>query len=299
LSLSISSTGGRLANEGSLGSRCLSEEKNMSAIKPRFRTIDGLSIRYAESDEPRDCDALLLSPWPESLYAFDATWSRLAEHAHLIAVDLPGFGHSELREDLLSPKAMSEFIVRLADTFGLAKPHVVGPDIGTSAVLFAVARHPDRFRTAVVGTGAAAVPLELGSPLREWVHAEDLAPYRAMNPKTIVTVAVDKIEGYELPEEVREDYLASYVGQRFVDQMAYVRAYPAELPVLGDLLATVETPVQIINGSKDPVVPVVNAEYLHERLPHSKLDIIEGGHFVWEEAAEEYAKAVTDWWQEN
>ncbi|MDT0467104.1 alpha/beta fold hydrolase [Streptomyces gibsoniae] len=271
----------------------------MSEIKTRFRTIDGLSIRYAESDEPRDCEALLLSPWPESLYAFDATWSRLAERAHLIAVDLPGFGHSELREDLLSPKAMSEFIVRLADEFGLAKPHIVGPDIGTSAVLFAAAQHPDRFRSAVVGSGGMAVPLQLGSPLHDWVHAEDLAPYRAINPKVIVTVAVDKIEGYELPQEVREDYLASYVGQRFVDQIPYVQAYRTELPILGDLLPTIETPVQIINGRKDPVVPVANAEHLHERLPNSKLNIIDAGHFIWEEAADDYARAVTDWWQKN
>ncbi|MFE9004598.1 alpha/beta fold hydrolase [Streptomyces sp. NPDC007875] len=271
----------------------------MSEIKTRFRRIDGLSVRYAESDKPHDREALLLSPWPESLYAYDATWSRLADHAHLVAVDLPGFGQSELREDLLSPQAMGEFIVRIADTFGLAKPHVVGPDIGTSAVLFAAARHPDRFRSAVVGTGGAAVPLQLGGVLDEWVHAEDLAPYRAMGPKDVVTVAIDAIDGYELPEVVREDYLASYMGERFADQMPYVRAYPTELPVLGDLLSQIETPVQIIAGRKDTVVPVANAEYLHERLPNSELDIIDVGHFVWEEGAEEYAQAATGWWQAN
>ncbi|MBI0375693.1 MULTISPECIES: alpha/beta fold hydrolase [Streptomyces] len=271
----------------------------MSEIKTRFRTVDGLSIRYAESDKPHEHEALLLSPWPESLYAYDAGWSRLAEHAHLIAVDLPGFGHSELREDLLSPKAMGEFIVRLADAFGLAKPHVVGPDIGTSAVLFAAAQHPDRFRSAVVGTGGAAVPLQLGGVLDEWVHAEDLAPYRALGPKDIMTAAIANIEGYELPEVVREDYLAAYTGQRFVDQMPYVRAYPDELPVLSGLLPGIETPVQVIAGRHDPVVPLANAEYLHERLPNSRLDIIDVGHFVWEEGADDYAKAVTGWWQAN
>jgi hypothetical protein len=35
------------------------------AIHPQFRTIDGVSIRFAESDL-RDDHALLLSPWPES-----------------------------------------------------------------------------------------------------------------------------------------------------------------------------------------------------------------------------------------
>ncbi|TWP53937.1 alpha/beta hydrolase [Lentzea tibetensis] len=271
----------------------------MSEIRPRFRTMDGLSIRYAESSESGGAEALLLSPWPESLYAYDATWSRLAEHARLVAVDLPGFGHSELREDLLSPKAMSEFIVRIADELGLEKPHVVGPDIGTSAVLFAAAQHPDRFRTVVVGTGGAAVPLDLGSPLDDWVRAEDLAPYRALGPKDVVTIAINTIEGYELPDVVREDYLASYWGQRFVDQMPYVRAYPAELPILGELLPTIATPVQVISGAKDAVVPVSNAQYLHERLPNSRLDVVDAGHFVWEEGANDYARIVTTWWQSN
>ena len=271
----------------------------MSEIKTRFRTIDGLSIRYAESDGPRDVEALLLSPWPESLYAYDATWSRLAEHAHLVAVDLPGFGHSELREDLLSPQAMGEFIVRIADELGLVKPHVVGPDIGTSAVLFAAAKHPGRFRSVTVGSGGAVVPLQLGGVLDEWVRAADLAPYRALGAKDIVNVAIDNIEGYELPDVVREDYLAAYWDQRFVDQMPYVRAYPAELPVLGGLLPDIETPVQILAGRKDPVVPAVNAEYLHERLPHSKLDLIDAGHFAWEENADDYARVLTGWWQAN
>jgi pimeloyl-ACP methyl ester carboxylesterase len=67
------------------------------SIRPQFRTIEGLAIRFAES-EPRPDDALLLNPWPESLYAYEPTWSRLAEHARLVAIDLPGFGHSERRD---------------------------------------------------------------------------------------------------------------------------------------------------------------------------------------------------------
>lgn len=271
----------------------------MSEIKPRFRSIDGLSVRYAESDGPREADALLLSPWPESLFAFDATWSRLAGHAHLVAVDLPGFGHSELREDLLSPRAMGEFVVRIADELGLTQPHVVGPDIGTSAALFAAAGHPGRFRSVTVGSGGASVPLNLGGVLDDWVRAEDLAPYRALGAKDVVKLALSTIEGYELPDVVREDYLAAYRGQRFVEQMPYVRAYPAELPILGGLLAGIGTPVQIIAGRNDPVVPPANAEYLHERLPHSRLDVLDTGHFVWEEDAAGYARAITAWWQAN
>src|SRR5262245_42899772 len=110
-------------------------------ILSQFRTIDGLSIRFAET-EPRADHVLLLSPWPESIYAYEAIWARLADRAHLVAVDLPGFGRSEGREALMSPRAMGEFIVRLADEFGLENPHVVGPDVGTAAGLFAAASAP-------------------------------------------------------------------------------------------------------------------------------------------------------------
>src|SRR5262245_59475693 len=88
------------------------------AAHPTFRVIDGLSIRFAES-EPRSVDALVLSPWPESVFAYEPIWSRLADQAHLVAIDLPGFGRSERSDALMSPRAMGEFIVRLADAFRL------------------------------------------------------------------------------------------------------------------------------------------------------------------------------------
>ncbi len=265
------------------------------SIHPQVRTIDGLSIRYAES-EPRDDHALLLSPWPESIYCYEATWARLAEHTHLVAIDLPGFGQSERRNSLMSPKAMGEFLVRAADAFGLEQPHLVGPDVGTGASLFAAALYPGRFRSLVVGTGGAAVPLQLGGVLKQWVEAPSLDPYRKIDGREIVTAAIATLERYTPTDAAREDYLASFAGERFAESMRYVRTYPEQLPILRDLLPTIETPVQIITGARDPVVPPVNAEFLHERLPKSKLDLIDALHFIWEDAADEYAALVTSWW---
>ena len=264
-------------------------------IQTQFRVIDGLTVRFAESED-RDDHALLLSPWPESLLAFEPTWTRLAEHTHLVAVDLPGFGHSQRDDALLSPQAMGEFIIRLADAFGLEHPHVVGPDVGTGASLFAAARYPERVRSLVVGTAAAAVPLQLGPPLKDWVEAPDREQYRTIDPRQIVAGALRGIERYPLPDAVREDYLSAYDGDRFAESMRYVRAYPAELPVLAELLPQIRTPVQIIAGARDIAVPPANAEFLHQRLPRSMLDIIDAGHFPWEDAAGQYAALVTSWW---
>jgi pimeloyl-ACP methyl ester carboxylesterase len=264
-------------------------------IHPQFRTVDGLSIRFAESDD-RDDHALLLSPWPESLFAFEPTWLRLAERTHLVAVDLPGFGHSQRSDALCSPRAMGEFVVRLADAFELEDPHVIGPDIGTAASLFAAASHPGRMRSLVVGSGGSAVPLQLGGVLKDWVEAPDLDGYRRADARQIVNSTLSAgIERYALPEHVREDYLSSYEGNRFVESMRYVRSYPTELPILRDLLPQIRTPVQIIAGARDAAVPPANAEFLHQRLPRSKLDLIDAGHFAWEDGADDYAALVTSW----
>jgi pimeloyl-ACP methyl ester carboxylesterase len=251
------------------------------AIQPQYRIIDGLSIRSAESDD-RDDHALLLSPWPESLYAFEPTWRRLAEHTHLVAIDLPGFGHSQRRDALMSPRAMGEFVILVADTYELENPHVVGPDVGTAASLFAAAMNPDRLRSLVVGSGAAGLPPDLEN--------------RDADPRQIAAGALTGIERYELPDHVREDYLTSYEGDRLVESMRYVRSYPTELPVLGDLMPEIQTPVQIIAGARDTAVAPVNAEFLHERLPNSRLDILDAGHFTWEDSPDDYAALVTNWW---
>ena len=268
------------------------------ATKPTFRTIDGVSVRFVESAR-RDADALLLSPWPESVFAYEPIWSRLAAQTHLVAIDLPGFGRSERRDALMSPRAMGEFIVRAADAFGLEKPHVVGPDIGTSAALFAAAAHPDRFLSLVVGSGGAAVPIQLGDPLREWVFAPDLEPYRRLGGRQIVERVIATLERYKVTDAARQDYLASFEGDRFAESMRYVQSYPIELVVLRDVLPQIRTPVQIITGFRDAVVPLVNAEYLAQRLPHSELRVVDAGHFNWEDAADEYAALLTAWWADG
>jgi pimeloyl-ACP methyl ester carboxylesterase len=258
-----------------------------------FRTVDGIRIRYADSGGSQEPAVLLTSPWPESVYAFAAIWGTLAERARLFAIDLPGFGASERREDLLSPRAMGGFLAQLIAEADLGRPHIVAPDVGTSAALFAAAAHPERIASVIVGTGGAAVPLQLGEPLASWVLDPDLDKYRRMDPRAIVGAAVDTIAG-GVPDAIRADYLDCYDGDRFAESMRYVRRYPEELPELAELLPQIATPVTLINGRHDPVVPLANVEFLDERLPNSRLVIIDAGHFVWEEAPAEYSAAILD-----
>ena len=54
----------------------------------------------------------------------------------MVAIDLPGFGHSDGRPELIAPDAMGNFLARLIEEWVLGAPHVVGPDVGTAAALF-------------------------------------------------------------------------------------------------------------------------------------------------------------------
>jgi len=264
-----------------------------ASITPQFRTIDGVRVRYADSGGSPEPVVLLTSPWPESLYAFAPMWATLAKHARLFAVDLPGFGASDRREDLLSPGAMGGFLATLVAEADLGRVHIVAPDVGTSAALFAAAAHPERFATVTVGTGGAAVPLDLGEPLASWVLDPDLDKYRRMDSRMIVDTAVGTIAG-GVPDAIHDDYRACYAGDRFAESMRYVRSYPEELPRLADLLPEIATPVTLVNGRHDRVVPLSNAEFLDARLPNSRLRVIDAGHFVWEEAPAEYAAIILE-----
>jgi pimeloyl-ACP methyl ester carboxylesterase len=259
----------------------------------RFRTIAGVRIRYSDSGTSQKPVIVLTSPWPESVYAFAPMWPSLSERARLFAVDLPGFGASERRDDLLSPRAMGEFLAQLIAEADLGTPYIVAPDVGCSAALFAAAAHPERIAGAIVGSGGVAVPIQLGDPLASWVMDPDWDKYRRMDPRVIVNAALDTIAG-GIPDDIRADYLACYDGDRFAESMRYVRSYPEELPVLAGLLPDIRVPVTIVNGRTDRVVPLPNAEFLDERLPNSRQVIIDSGHFAWEEAPGQYASAVLD-----
>jgi hypothetical protein len=51
-----------------------------ASVEMRFRLIGGLTVRFAASEAHSD-HALLLSPWPESLLAFEPVWWRGAANA--------------------------------------------------------------------------------------------------------------------------------------------------------------------------------------------------------------------------
>jgi pimeloyl-ACP methyl ester carboxylesterase len=262
------------------------------AMDLEIREADTLKIRFAEAGQGGSETVVLTSPWPESVLAFRKIWDRLAERHHLVAIDLPGYGQSERQLDLLSTVAMGAFLLQLVREWDLGPVHFVAPDVGTPAALWAAASEPALVRSLAIGGGAVAVPLQVGGNLKGIIEAPDLEGLRQIESRDLLGPVYDAIPG---GAEVRDDYLESYAGDRFAESARFVRTYPTELPKLAEKLAGIQTPVQIVCGRDDPLVPIANSEFLHERLPNNRMDLLPAGHFAWEEVPDLYGDVLIRW----
>jgi pimeloyl-ACP methyl ester carboxylesterase len=267
---------------------------NATSLPMRTVLVDGLRIRYADSGTDGPV-ILLTSPWPESLLAFRRVWPALAPTARLVAMDLPGFGHSEGRTDVFTPSAMGEFLLRFIAERGLGTPHLVAPDVGASAALFLAARHPDAVRSLVAGGGATAFPLEVAGTLADIIAAPGIEVFEAQDIRATIGATVEPVAPRGREPDVWEDYVSAYENGRFAQSTRYVRSYPQQLPLLRDVLPEVRVPVRVFGATDDPLVPVSNARYLAERVPGSELTVLTAGHFAWEQVPGEFASMVADW----
>src|SRR5437870_2409482 len=161
----------------------MSDAEAGSPISTYFRVCDGIRLRFADTKARSDATVLLLAPWPESLWAFRRIWERVAAVGRVVAIDLPGFGHSDGRPDLIAPDSSGAFLARMIDEWSLGAPHVVGPDVGTAAALFLAAKAPERVMSLTIGGGAVQFPIEAGGSLKEIIEAPTLDVVRGMDAR--------------------------------------------------------------------------------------------------------------------
>ena len=260
-----------------------------------FRVLDGVRVRFADTRADSDTTVLMLAPWPESLWAFRRIWDRITSLGRVVAIDMPGFGHSDQPAELIAPDRSGAFLARLIDQWGLGAPHIVGPDVGTAAALFLAARAPEHVTSLTIGGGAVRYPIEAGGALKDVIEAPGLDDVRGLDARTNIGNAVQSAASSETEPEVHEDYVSAYDLGRCAESARFVRHYPEQNPVLRDLLPTIKTPTQIVAGRMDELVPWPNNQYLHELLPNSEIHPLDAGHFAWEQAAEEYGRLIAEW----
>ncbi|WP_432667163.1 alpha/beta hydrolase [Wukongibacter baidiensis] len=271
-------------------------------MKFKFKEVNGLKIRYAEQRGNQKETVVMLSPWPQSIMAFEPFWDKLTEEFSVIAIDLPGYGGSEGDIKYFSPLKMADCLVDIVNALEIPKFHLVGPDVGCPAGLALAIKKPELLKSLFIGDGACVSPLIVASSLEQLIKAPSLEDLKPIANQQLVMDTVKR--GYlkhQPSEEAVNDFLASYdTTERIVEPINFVRAYPVDLPEMQKKYGDIEIPVMIAWGENDVFALKENAFELDKMLKNSQVKILEGaGHFAYEDNNEEVLELFKDWFNKN
>jgi pimeloyl-ACP methyl ester carboxylesterase len=266
-------------------------------MKPAYMQLDGLKVRYATGGTADGPTVLFLSPLPQSILCYDATWSALSATTNLVALDLPGFGRSEGDVSYMTFAAQSAFLQKFISELGLSDFHIVAPDVGMPVALHYVLHRDHKAKSILVGAGPSVQPSADCSLVRKLIGSSF---WRAI---FTVTGAPAFIGGanqlaylhYSPSAEEVADYVASYSG-RVGPVTKWFKGYPEGCKDIDPHLATLDLPVHVLWGEQDAFLKSDNAGELHARLPKSALTIFKNsGHFFYQDKNAEFTELLRSW----
>lgn len=230
--------------------------------------------------------------WGESAAtAWQPTLAALGEHRHVIAYDVPGFGHSDKIRDFADPMGfMAAHLGALAGALDLGVVDLVGLSMGGSLCLVALTAQPPLLQVRrLVLVSAGGAPIEPAMRVR-------LAAFDGTPDSMRAQIAL----AFADPSWARDE---AFVAQR-VETALLPGAYeafaalsirsprPAPAPPPPEL-ARLRLPVLVVAGGADAIKPAGWAEPLVAALPEGRLHVEPAaGHCPQLEAPESFVAAV-------
>ena len=254
--------------------------------------MHGQHVTYLEAGVGRGPVVVLV----HGLASSSATWaevmSLLGRRAHVVAPDLLGHGESaKPRSGDYSLGAHAAGLRDLLAILELERATVVGHSFGGGVAMQFAYQYPELTeRVVLVASGGlgqgstspcARRPCPVRPPPCKVVTAA--TPRWLSAATTRVARAVPAFAGADL-----EGLLSAFAS--FADggaRDAFVQSTRGALNLSGQRLTgterlhlLAETPVLLVAGSRDPVIPVDHTVDAHETLPGSRLELFDGaGHF--------------------
>jgi len=255
---------------------------------PGMETVsrDGVTLAY-ERDGPTDAETVVLV---EGLGYGRWMWNwqrdALAEDYDVLLPDNRGTGDSDAPEGPYAIAEMAADLDAVLEDAGVDSAHVVGASMGGMvaqqyALDFEKAESLALLCTSPGGDDAVPTPPETQQRMfsvPEGADEREAIRYK-MEPAMTDRLAGDD----DLLEQIIDWRLASDAPPDAREaQGAAVAAFDAS-----DRLGDIEVPVLLLHGTDDRVLPAENSEVLHDRLPDSRLEFVEGGpHLFFVEDAE-------------
>ncbi len=267
----------------------------------RYASIDGLRVRYLEAGTGHPVLFLHGASLGSSADVFRRNLGPFAKAGfRAVAVDLPGFGQSEVGDDL-SLAFERASVRKFIDALGLAKPVIVAHSrSGAIAIELALAE-PERYsRIIVLGTGSLLPPLPGDAEGRYAQVAERVDRQMALGEPTLEDTR--KLMAADLfhtelvtPEELALRHSRS-IGRAFEVFTARARTggdTPPRQP-LWQRLSELKVPLLLIYGRNDRAHAPERAEFFKTLRPDLNIHVVDRcKHMVpWDAAQELYRLAI-------
>jgi len=196
-------------------------------------------------------------------------------------------------------RQMADDAAGLMETIGLDQAHVFGISMGGMIAQELVLHHPQRVQGLVLGCTTCGPAHSIPVPaqtLAQFGQIMQLPMEERIERFWEITVTPEfKEERADFLRHILEIGMATPTPmETFGLQFAAIQAMDTY-----DRLPQIKSPTLIIHGDRDTLVPVENADILHERIPGSRVRIVQGtGHcFFWEnpdEVVEEVVKFLSE-----
>lgn len=283
---------------------------NIFESTPKYQTIqvNGINLFYREAGNATSPTVLLLHGFPTSSHMFRNLIPRLADHYHVVAPDLPGFGFSDSppRDQF---KYTFENLARVMDAFteklGLKRFAIYIFDYGAPVGLRLALAHPERISAIISQNGNAYEEglSEGWNPIQNY-WKEPSAGNRAalrdfLKPEAtkwqythgVADPSLIAPESYALDsallarpgnDEIQLDL--------FLDYASNVRLYPK----FQEYFRKHHPPLLAVWGQNDPFFLSAGAKAFTRDNPSAQVHFHDTGHFALETHAAEIANAVRE-----
>ena len=275
----------------------------MTSVRYQKIPVDDTHIFYRQAGSTDAPKLLLLHGFPTSSHMFRDLIPPLANHYHIVAPDLPGFGLSDLPGRGLTFDRIAQTIDRFTEAVGFDRfAHYVF-DYRAPAGFPLALRHPERVTAIISQNGNAyAEGLSEGwNPIRAywensspgnrealrqflspeatiWQYTHGVPDARAVSP-----------DGYSLDTHYmsRPD-VAEVQLDLFGDYKSNVALYPT----FQQYFRTHQPPLLAAWGKNDPFFLPAGAEAFKRDIPEATVHFFDTGHFALETHAGEIAEAI-------
>jgi pimeloyl-ACP methyl ester carboxylesterase len=272
----------------------------------RTKDIGGVKIFYREAGPEAAPVVLLLHGFPTSSHMFRNLIPALADRYRVIAPDYPGYGQSEMPDRSTFAYTFDRFgelVGALLDQLGVTRYAMYVMDYGAPVGWRLALKNPERVTGLIVQNGNAYDEglKEFWDPIEAYwsdhsdTHREGL--YFLVAPETTkfqYTDGVADLTRISPDNWVHDQALLDRPGNREI-QMDLFYDYRTNLPLYPAVQAYFRKhlpPMLIIWGKNDKIFPPDGAYPYKRDLPEVEFHLIDTGHFVLEDKADEVVPLI-------